>query len=56
MITNEDGLRKQTASDGMLLVNGESFTKEVYLGNGMPELEEVPDDGKLEPIPAEVIE
>ena len=56
MITIENGHRTQTASEGILLTNGESFSKIVYLGDGAPEWQEVPDNGQLDPIVAEVVE
>ncbi len=43
----ENGHRAQYASPGMLLTNGETFSKLVYLGDGAPEWEEVEDKGQL---------
>lgn len=55
MTTTENGLRKQIASEGMILKNGDNYSKMVYLGEGAQEWDEIPDDGQLEPIVAEEI-
>lgn len=49
MITIIGTTRVQIPQDGMLLTNGDTFSKEVYLGEGAAEWEEVVDDGQLEP-------
>ena len=56
MITETGNTRVQTPAEGMLLTNGEVFSKEIYLGEGATEWLEVPDDGQLEPIQAEIVE
>lgn len=56
MITNIDGLRKQTPKQGNILTNVDSFSYEVYLGDGASEWEEVLDSGQLEPIQAEIVQ
>lgn len=55
MITEKDGLRIQTAEEGMLLYNGEIYAKEIYLGDGAQPWQEIPDDGQMEPIKPEEI-
>jgi len=55
MIVIENGHRTQTADEGMLLTNGESFSKEVYLGDGATAWDEVLDIGQLEPLTTEII-
>lgn len=47
MIEIIDGYRKQTASEGMILTFEGQYSYEVYLGNGMPEWNEIPDTGQL---------
>ena len=49
MITIIGNTRIQTPSDGNLLMNGDIFSKEVYLGEGAEEWEEVLDEGQLDP-------
>lgn len=49
MIKKIGNTRVQEASDGMLLTDGETFSKLVYLGDGVKEWVEVVDDGQLEP-------
>jgi len=39
--------RVQVARDGYLLTNGEVFSKEVYLGEGATEWQEVEDTGQM---------
>lgn len=56
MITIENGTRKQTASEGMVLTFEDQYSYEVYLGNGMPEWQEVLDTGQLEPVSVEIVE
>jgi hypothetical protein len=56
MITIENGTRKQTASDGMVLTFDGQYSYEVYLGNGMPEWDEIPDTGQLKPIETVIVE
>jgi len=59
MTTIENGLRSQTASEGMILKNGDSWSKQVYLGDGAQEWEEVPESMQPQPevidIEAEII-
>jgi len=55
MITTIDGHRTQTPEQGNILTNGEVFSYEVALGDGMPEWEEILDSGQLEPIQAEIV-
>ena len=55
MITIIGTTRVQTAQEGMLLTKGDTFSKEVYLGEGAAEWEEVVDDGQLEPIEPEIV-
>jgi hypothetical protein len=40
----------QTASEGKLLTNGDTFATVVYLGEGASEWEEVDDIGQLKPV------
>ena len=47
MITIIGTTRVQTAQEGMLLTKGDTFSKEVYLGEGAAEWEEVEDKGQL---------
>jgi hypothetical protein len=49
MTTIENGHRVQTASEGMILTNGENYSKTVYLGEGMPEWQEVPESQMPQP-------
>ena len=49
MMTNENGIRILTPSDGMYLTNGETYSQKVYLGkNADPdewrEIDRVPDE------------
>lgn len=48
MTTTENGLRKQIADEGMLLKNGDNYTKMVYLGEGAQEWEQVEDTGQID--------
>ena len=56
MIELIEGSRRQTPADGMILTFEGQYSYEVYLGNGMPEWDEVPDTGQLEPVTAEIVE
>ena len=49
MIVIIGNTRVQTPSEGNVLTNGESFSREVYLGEGAQEWDEVPDEGQLDP-------
>jgi hypothetical protein len=40
----------QTASEGKLLTNGDTFATVVYLGEGASEWDEVDDTGQLNPV------
>jgi len=55
MITNENGLRTQTASEGMILKNRDSWSKMVYLGDGAQEWEEVPESMQPQPEVIDVV-
>ena len=55
MITTIDEHRTQTPDSGNILTNGENFSYEVALGDGMPEWDEVLDSGQLEPLVAEIV-
>jgi len=48
MIEIIDGKRKQTPGPGNILSFNDEFSKEVYLGDGMPLWDEIPDTGQLE--------
>lgn len=48
MITNENGLRIQTASEGFVLKSEDNYSKLVYLGEGAQPWEEVLDEGQSE--------
>ena len=56
MITILGTTRVQIPQAGNLLTDGDTFSKEIYLGEGAVEWSEVPDDGQLEPIQAEIVE
>lgn len=56
MLTEVNGFRIQTPESGNILEWEGNYSHEVALGVGMPEWNEVLDEGQLEPLTVEVVE